>query len=1044
MSCEYYINLGNNPKAIKIIKCLDKYGINLYYGLENELAIIDYLSKNEDVFKKINSVKAKEFAKKLNKEFRWELEINEIIEFIKFFENIDLQKKLFDSKNYDYIKKVQPYGFSFVSLDKWLNLDDLKRQLMLDLISKIKFSPESDPNKVENNFEILNLLLTDENFKNKLFSKEVIEKFSILNNNFGNSVYILEHLTLVAESSKDFIPFLIDFSKKYGYEFNYEDVVNLDVLSKNKQNLYDLIDLLTINGYKFRSSNLFEISSLLPFADKLSNTLNNLHEIFSYNIKISDFKDIINAIKLNCSKEELIEIKNIVEKYQEVPGDSFRIGLLNDFKLVKDNESFIIKLYQYNYKFTLNDIFEIKELLKFQDKNSIFEGFDILKKHYNISFNPEYFLDYSKLTKIKDIDTKINDIIVLFPQERLIHSPNFKLFVSLNADVNLYKKSIDFLFDDYFKNIRDAHNRLEKFTKKIFNKEISDDEIIKIFTLSTKATELDQISHKYLIVFEISKGNETSNWHSKFLETTNILEANKFLTKSIVNLSIPIIYSNLENDLLENKKNQINKAASKNAGFDEILEINCRALGIYKQRYKNNSYGFNVLANAIQTTIELNLGSDLKNYHQKRSELSEHQFERIFEGMPENLKNDVTFKWMDLSVKNNITTTGGIFSEKEDVISRLNSIRDIIRNDLSIHLGQLIFTKINDFKNINNLNEMNEDQIKIYKEFLITDDGQLVQNIPILYQNVKKQIRGFKQKIKDVYLSPEENSNIGKKIGVYQGVADCLKSIYKLSSISEENYKLKMGYVNQIENLSGKFYSALKKLKLLDEERLSGDVNIRALENEVLHDFGKLKNTFTFKNISGQTSFQVESTVDFLDLAKAPEMTSSCQRLTEATGYNHAAYSRLLDGFNQMINISEIKNNHKNRAARSFIELSKIKINLDSEPRLSVLIDRLYTNPQFFSFENHFSVKMIDHLIDRFINQPEISILLKQNMFTLDTNVIKYIESRGYCVKAVFGEYLINESNVKLSKYYDSFGGENDVASAHWKKFNSFYLIEKK
>ena len=253
-----------------------------------------------------------------------------------------------------------------------------------------------------------------------------------------------------------------------------------------------------------------------------------------------------------------------------------------------------------------------------------------------------------------------------------------------------------------------------------------------------------------------------------------------------------------------------------------------------------------------------------------------------------------------------------------------------------------------------------------------------------------------------------------------------------------------MGYVNQIENLSGKFYSALKKLKLLDEERLSGDVNIRALENEVLHDFGKLKNTFTFKNISGQTSFQVESTVDFLDLAKAPEMTSSCQRLTEATGYNHAAYSRLLDGFNQMINISEIKNNHKNRVARSFIELSKIKINLDSEPRLSVLIDRLYTNPQFFSFENHFSVKMIDHLIDRFINQPEISILLKQNMFTLDTNVIKYIESRGYGVKAVSGEYLINESNVKLSKYYDSFGGENDVASAHWKKFNSFYLIEKK
>lgn len=1046
-NCEYYINLGNNPKAIKIIKCLDKYGINPFYGLDGEQEMINFLSKNEEAFKKFNSVEVRKFAKRLNKEFRWNLEISEIIDFIKFYENGDLQKKLFDAKNYDYIKKVMPSGFSFVSLDKWLNLDESKRQLMLDLISKINFYPESDPNKVENNFEIINLLSTDINFKNKLFSKKIIEKFKLLRSNFGVSVYDINHLTSVIQTSDEFIPFVTEFSNKYRYAFDYNDVAILNDLSKNKQQFFDLLDLLNLQGYRFKTGDIYEIATLLPFIDRIPETLKNLKDVLSYNFKITDCEYIVFAVNQDCSVSELTDIKNIFEKYKEKPSDEFKIKLLKDVRLIKNNELVITKLEENKYKFSINNLGKIRGLLEYQDKDSVFDGFNLLNKYYQLSFNPEYFLDYSKFIKIQDIDSKINDVITLFPYSILIHSHNFKIYTSLKGDLNLYNKSIDILGNEYFKNIRDARNRIDKFIKKISDREISDDEIAKIFNLSTKATELDQISHKYLIALEISKGVEVLDWHSQFLQTQNINQANKFLTKSIVNLSIPLIYSNLESSLLESKKKELTNTASKNNNFGEILEINCRALGIYKQKYKTGSKGFNELSKAIQIAIELNLESDSNNtYHQKRIDLSKHQFERIFEGISEDKKSEIMGKWMDLSTKNNISTTGGIVTEQEDTITRLNNIREIVRNDLSIHLGQLIFTKINNFENENNVNriyEINEDQVKIYKEFLIAGGGQIPQDIPILYRKVKNIIRDYQQIIKGGYQSSEDLSSLGKKIGTYQGVADCLKSIYKLGSISEENYKMKIGYVNQIDNYSGKFSSALKKLKLLDVERLSTDVNVRALENEVLYDFEKLKTTLIEENISQQTVFQIESVDNFLDLAKAPEMTGSCQRLTEITGFNHAAYSRILDGSNEMINVSEIKNGYKNRVARSFIELSKIKIAQDSDPQLAVLVDRLYTNSQYYSFGMNFSIKMIDHLIDRFIDQPEISILFGQDTFPLNSKAVSQIESRGYKINKVSGEYFINESNVKLSKYYDSLGGENNVVLPHWKKFNSFYLIEK-
>ncbi|MBI2338403.1 hypothetical protein HYU95_04435 [Candidatus Daviesbacteria bacterium] len=46
-------------------------------------------------------------------------------------------------------------------------------------------------------------------------------------------------------------------------------------------------------------------------------------------------------------------------------------------------------------------------------------------------------------------------------------------------------------------------------------------------------------------------------------------------------------------------------------------------------------------------------------------------------------------------------------------------------------------------------------------------------------------------------------------------------------------------------------------------------------------------------------------------------------------------------------------------------------------------------------------------------------------------------------LRQVSGGYFVNESNVKLAKYYDSLGGENNVAQPSWRSFGGFFIIEK-
>lgn len=144
-----------------------------------------------------------------------------------------------------------------------------------------------------------------------------------------------------------------------------------------------------------------------------------------------------------------------------------------------------------------------------------------------------------------------------------------------------------------------------------------------------------------------------------------------------------------------------------------------------------------------------------------------------------------------------------------------------------------------------------------------------------------------------------------------------------------------------------------------------------------------------------------------------------------------------------MIDIFEIRNGERNRLGGSFIELSKIRLTGEDQARLAVLIDREYVNPQYQNFSYHFSNEMILHMLDRISEAPELSLMFDSNRFTANANVQKVLKARGYRLKEISGEYFINESNVKLAKYYDSLGGVNNVAKPSWRSFERFYIIEK-
>lgn len=1044
---EDYIRLGNNPNMVSTINALRGVGCEFSDAFDIPPAhVLEAIANNSGALNKLEFPELKNLAARLAQEFGWKATVYQITDLIELYDDKDLQQQLFNPENAKFIKAVEQDRLSLFDVKQMLDLDPARRDLLVNLVSKFNYYPDfSSYGRGADQREMLTKLIQHEELRNKLFSDNVQEIFKKLKD-FGYYRLDPEDIEIVANAPSNFPDFIAELKDKYKYSFQSKDLIPLLQLLANKERVNGLLDILANYDYQFKAEDIANILQLVPYTERLSATVATLNEVMGYKIDVRDSRQLAFIIEGGYTKERLIDLKQIYDKYKDQSSSEFSIGAIQNAIFVEDNEDTIARLESYNYKFNLRHIEHLRSLFEFSDKDTIFQTLDILRDNLSFSYNPNLSQYYVRLAQIPGIGEKLREAGISVAKEDVMQENNFKLFVALRADAALYNHARKLLTDDYFRNIRDAQNRFGQFNRSMLSGEIPDDVLARIFAVSGKATELDRIAFKYGINAEIARAAQNTDWQGSLLQAENFQEANEALTKMMTDLAIPVIYVGLEGEELNVKQNELIKLAGKDKEFDDILEINCRVVGIYGQKYLNKGQEYNVLMGAIRQSLELNLERNSRGYLEKRAELSRHQFDRIFESVPQDVRDRVMKTWLDLAPRRKLRVSGDVVTAEEATLSRLNRIRDIVHTDLSVHLQELFATKIKELEIGVEKGETNgpgAQQLAIYKQYLMTPEGAMRQDVPMMYRSVETFVRNAQAALKNPQTSREEKGKLGKSLGTYQGVADSLKALYRLGTISEERYKARRDYLNEIEKHIGEFSGALKRLKILDPDRRSAETNTRVLEEEVLLDFGKLKTTMAEENISGQTLFETESTVDFRNLARAPEITQSCQRLTEATGFNHAAYSRLLDGSNEMIDIYEMRNGERNRLARSFVELSRIKLTGEDQSRLVVLIDREYVNPQYQNFSNQFSSEMMLHMLDRLSTAPELSLIFDSNRFTANPDVQDVLKARGYQLKQVSGDYFINESNVRLAKYYDSLGGPINVAQSSWKPFSEFFIIEK-
>ncbi|HPA25439.1 MAG TPA: hypothetical protein PLK76_01625 [bacterium] len=1091
---EYYIRLGNNPNMVQTINALRDMGCKLfdYFSLPSA-ETLEAIANDPSAITKLKSPELKSLAIRLTKEFKWVASHSETSNLLALYDDKGLQQKLFNPENVDYIKKVRPHGLALSDVRSILDLDSARRDLIVKLVGQFSFSLDFSFLRSTEQQEMLDRLVQNDNLRRKLFSKQTQGVFNRLKTDFGYYRLEIRDIDTIVRAPSDFPDFIGELEKKYRYSFKSKDLMPLLQLAANKEGFNDLLDMLCNHGYQFGIEDITYISQLIPYAQKLPILFSTVNQILSseeiylegskvaeqyvfnvwdipYLLQLEAFIDRLPAIvttlgevmeyKFNVrdsdqlafiiaggyTKEQLAGLKQIHDKYKDQDSDECNINSIRNLEFIQDNEDTIARLESYNYKFRLQHAPQLRSLLESPNKEVILQTLDILRDNFSFAYNPNISQYYVKLAQIPDIEDKLREARASIVKEDLMQENNFKLFVALRADAGLYNHARKFLSDVYFRNIRDAQNRLAQFNNRMLSEAIPEEVLVKIFSVSGKATELDRIALKYGITAEIARVAQNVDWYGPLLQTNNFQEANEAMTSMMIDLAIPVVYSGLQDEELDAKKNKLIELAGKEKEFDDILEIACRSVGVFGQKYSNKGQDFDILMGAIRQSLELNLERNPKVYAQKRAELSSHQFDRIFEGMPDDARERVMKIWLDLSPRRRLRVSGDVITVEEATLSRLNRIRDILHTDLSVHLQELFITKVKELEAAIEREETNgsrAEQFAIYKKYLMTPEGLMRKDILMMYRSVEKFIRNAQEALKNPETPKEEKGKLGKILGTYEAVSDSLKALYRLGTISEKRYEARRNYLKEIEKHIGEFSGALKRLKILDPDSRSTDVNTRALEEEVLLDFGKLKGAMAEENASGQIVFETESTVNFNDLAKAPEMTQSCQRLTEVTGLNHAAYSRLLDGSNEMIDIYEMRNGEKNRLSRSFIELSKVKLTGEDQARLAVLIDRQYVNPQYQNFTYQFSNEMMLHMLDRLSADPELSLVFDSNRFAVNSDVQEVLRARGYKLRKISEEYFVNESNVRLTKYYDSFGGLNNVAQPAWEFFDGFCIIEK-
>jgi len=1030
---EYYAKLAEAPNVPRLLKALQNLNCDLGDYGPDEKFLTD-LAASEETLAKLESEEVMAFVSKLVGAYGGRVKVERVESLLAIHNDPERRSRLFLPANAEYIKTMEGNASSPSELEKMAEMPLVKRELLARIVENFSYNPSFGYGFTGQD-QMLTRLLGSQDLQARLFSLEVLGNYKHLSELFGYRLSAADIDSLVSISTE-----MIDFMAKlkhYGYSFRIEDINSLLPFLGDRERIYSVLEIVKKYGYRFQSHDSRYLLAIAGHANRLEQMLELLKDGINYKFQVAHSTDLVKLIDADFSHERLMAAQDIYNRYKGEYDARFSFKEIASSQLLLDYEETIKRLQGYGYQVSLTSLYRLEPLLISSNQEELFEVLDVWREELNLGFDPRLSEDLALLAAMPDAAGKVRRAAELFqgaPANELLTN-KFRLFTALGAEAETCKRVLKMFGDDYFVQGRDARSRLERFWGMISTRQIPDALLAKIVSVSIKPRDLDDLFLLTSINLEIATSGQNDNWYGSILSAPDFRRAYAEFRKVMIALAIPDIYSDLIPQEISLKLSQMEDEAGRRPEFQDVLSISARSLGIYRSKYPTESGAFQALKSAIRQALELNLAETPDDYHGRRTELSAGQFGFIFESLPSGLREKATAAWLDLSKSRLTRLSGSIVTKEEDTLSRLGLVRDVIQTDVAAHLPELFLAKTGRMAN-------DSEASIIFRQFLFSEDGSMKKDLVDIYESVARFINRAQANLRDPNFSKEEKTKLGKNMAIYRSLSEMAKALYRLGSINESKFKAKRDYLKEIDKYISTLSVGLKRMGLLDPDELDDDVNVRALQEEVLADFSKLKGVMTEENVAGQVTVEVKTTVAFVDLARAPEMTASCQRLTEVTGYNQSAYSRLLDGNDEMVDVYERVGADKRRLARTFIELTKIRENEDEAPRLAVLMDRIYVNSQYHALSDHFEAEMVAHVLDRLSEVPEAAIILPKN-FILAGNIRQLLADKGYILRNVSGQYFINESNVKLTKYYDSLGGGRDVRTSSWFNFENLLLVEK-
>lgn len=1019
----------------------------------------------------------------------------------------EFRQKLFQDDNLQFIKKAaDPSRLS--DLRAATEIGQESRPLIVRLADGFGYRVSFYQGE-QTDSEELRRLASDQTIQEKLFAPERIILFKeIQKQEYGRSFNLKEMDTLLA-LPLDFGKYLGEMRQRLGYFYNPKDLTRLTELKGREQKIYDLAAALKNADLRYafkigEARSWLELSQSDP--DKTVEKISLLQAALTgYEFDISDECILRQLAEKDYNQADIEELKTIYQQYRseynqdQLTKDGFKCYGEN-LIILRENREAIIKTAQEMERMTgrqrnildhtpkfrfiaqenlLPDIKElislgdntfsdtatlspfgleiIKKLRDDPDYRQVLDRFQILRNYGAPPININNWPWYKKLLNIPDLENNLKNTPIKIRQKIVGDNAELKIYLACRGDKNKWQTIDDLKNDSYFAKNKDAARIMTTFLRR-FELAAYEDEI---FTAAMSASK-DPRNTKRLIsrIMAVEQTNRALPQDERinlgFVKSGRpyqelFKEMNNVFSRQACQVLLQGENTNEQRKIREKLEGLLDS----DEHFEDDFEIMTKSIGIYVEKYPRRDAEpdkscFNETIRAIRQALELDITRDANDYHLKRIKESQEQFDRLFSQFPEAPRQAIERLWTDISktLKSSLDQT--TVSEKQALENKLQEIRTTFASEILPDLTILFKKKAAGLEEQASKEEKDgkpgiySARREMFDKYLLDEKGEVRSDIVKMYREISKDLRDQKQQLRQP-IAPQEKSRISKNLGALRQIKDTLRGIYKLGAIRPEKINKKTDYAAGINKIADLVGNNLHKLAIVDKAKKPGNEPEDALETDLRDHLQHLSQVIAEEDHPRRLWIESKFVTDFNSLARCPELTNSCQRLTELTEHNETAYSRILDGVNQLVDVWETAPT-KQRLARCFTELSSVQLP-EEKPRPVVLFDRVYTRPDYTAFNQQLTATIIKTGIQRFKEQPEISLMFGASHFEPCRDLIEAEAKRaGYRLREITGaNYLIQESRLKLprGKYYDSLGGAKDTTKSHYEPTDKFYFLER-